>query len=343
MEKAERIEEGNAGDDISAAWDSLEEKDSGEDTEVQHTPEVSEAVEPTEHEPVDTASADDESTGVPGAGEEPKEAAEPESAAPVGLSAAAREEWNNTPKAMREEIAKRERDFAVGIQRYAEGAKRAVQMDQALQPFQQYFAMNGGNVGQQVQELLQTASVLQMGSPVQRAQAVAQIISQFGVDIDTLDRMIVGEAPDPKQETSSLVQQQIEAAMAPYREREQREQYENQQRQEQLTQTVAAEVDNFSRDPSREFYREVRSDMADILDLAANHGRPITMDEAYRKACLLNPHVQGVITARQKKAMESKKRAASSVSGTLGGPGGMSEPDTMRGAIEQAWDAAGQQ
>ena len=340
MDKAERIEEGNAGDDISAAWDELEEKDSGEDTEVQHTPEVSEAVEPTEHEPVDTAPADDDPEGIPGASEE--SAKEPVSSAPVGLPASAREEWSKTPKAMQEAIIKRERDFAVGIQKYAEGAKLAEQINSTLAPFHQYIAMNGGNTAEQVSTLFQTASQLQMGSPIQKAQTVANLISQFGVDIPELDRLLSGSGPTPERQNQDYIQQQIEQALAPYRQREQQEQQRYQQHQEQIQHEAGAEVNAFAQDASREFYREVRGDMADILDLAANRGIRMTMDEAYKRACALHPEVQKVLEARKgQQAIGRKKIASSSINGTLGGPGSTSAPEDLRGALEFAWDNTG--
>ena len=343
-EAIEREEEGNAADDLSAAWDSLETEDSEHGTEEVQSAEASGVTSelPADDTSTDTPTDNIDPEGVPSDTTEEKVEVE-STAAPVGLPAAAREEWAKTPKAMQEAIVKRERDYAVGIQRYAEGAKRAQQMDSVLHPYQQYFAMNGGNAGQQVQELLQTASVLQMGSPVQRAQAVAQIISQFGVDIDTLDRMIVGEAPDPQKQNQESVQRQIDEALAPYRQQEQTNQQQMYERQMALANQAGQEVTQFSNDATHEFYREVRGDMADILDLAANKGQPMTMQEAYRRACLLSTDVQNIIASRQKAELERKRKASSSVSGNLGGPGGSAMPQDMRGAIEMAWDAAEQQ
>ena len=68
-------------------------------------------------------------------------------------------------------------------------------MDQALAPFQQYLAVTGEPPAKTIQGLLQTASILQMGSPVQRANTVASLIKQFGVDIRTLDDVLAGQQP----------------------------------------------------------------------------------------------------------------------------------------------------
>ena len=260
---------------------------------------------------------------------------------PVSLSAAAREEWANTPEPVRKEIAKRERDFAVGIQKYAENAKRAEAMDRTLAPYQQLFAMNGG-AAQFMPGLMQTASVLQMGAPAQKAQMVADLIKQFGVDIGTLDSLLVGEAPPPEVQQQSAVQQAVQQAVAPYQQHmnqiRQQQQYAMQQEQQQ----VASEVQQFAQTPENEFYHDVKMEMADILDLAANRGREMSMQEAYDQACQLNPQIRQILQGRQsQQSVQQKRKAGSSIHGTLGGDGSSSAPDSMRNAIEMAWEGAG--
>jgi hypothetical protein len=330
-EVEQELEENSLSEDLAAAWD--------EDPETDEIP-----VEET------TTSADPEPEAEPAGAElavvddpAPEAVAEPvaEGAAPQSLSATAREAWKDTPKAMQDEIAKREHDFATGIQKYAEQAKRADGMDRSLQPYQQYLSMNGG-AGKALEGLLQTGSGLQMGSPIQKAQIIGNLIQQFGVDIQTLDGLLSGNGAPPEVAQHSAVQAQIDAAVAPYQQhmaqQQQRQQYENQQ----AGNAINGEITTFSAAPENEFYHDVKMQMADILDLASNRGQQMGLKEAYAMACQLNPEIKKIVDGRAIAASSgSRRRAASSIHGNPGGPGGVGAPGTMRSAIEDAWENSG--
>ncbi len=283
--------------------------------------------------------------GVPDPGEQKELGAEgqPGAGAPVSWNATNRELWKDIPKAAQDYIIQREQEFETGIQQYAQNAQRAQGMDKVLQPYGQYFAMNGG-AGQTISQLLQTGASLQMGSPVQKAQQIAQLINNFGVDIPTLDNLLVGKAPAPGQQQASEVQQAVATAMQPF------QQYMNTQQQGIINQQqverneAGSAVEQFAKDSKNEFYRDVSSTMADLMDMAANRGINMTMEEAYSKACLLSPEVSKIQTNRTAAtAAANKRKAGSSIRGNQGGPGDTAPPGSMREAIEHAWDTAGQQ
>jgi hypothetical protein len=285
---------------------------------------VSGEAEPTDIEP--TAEADGQGTVAD---------------APNSWSATARETWKDIPQPARDYIQKREQQMEQGMRKNAEQAQRASQMDQVLAPHQQYFAMNGGP-GQSIKTLLEAGSGLQMGSPIQKAQIVSNLIKQFGIDISTLDNMLVGQAPAPEQQQQNDIQQAVQQAVAPYQQHMQQIQQQQQFSQQQAQQGVNTDVEAFSTDPKNEFYRDVRADMADILDMAANRGRNMGMDEAYETACRLNPEISKIINARaQQESLADKRAAAASISGTPGGPGGRTPPNGMRDTIMEAWNTTG--
>jgi len=330
--------ETNLMDDLAEAWDAAEAELPDEE---QHDDELHQQSEPAE------IRADNESAGSEGsasgtedadlvqggeaeAGESGNEQATP----PVGLSPAAREAWSEVPEAVQTEIRKREQDYERGIMKYSQNAKRAEMMDQMLGPYQQLFSVNGGP-GKTLPGLLQVASQLQMGTPQQKADTVANLIKQFGVDIRTLDTLLVGEKPpvDPNQQISELVEQRFQ------QENQRRQQYEMQQTQQHISQ----QIHEFAADPKHEFYNDVKMDMADLIDMAAKRGQAMSMEQAYEKAVLMHPQISQIMSARSSQgSMQNKRRAASSVSGSMGGPGGFSEPESTRAAIEDAWNRAGQ-
>ncbi len=315
--------------DLAAAWGEMD------DVELDESESESEAVEPeSAAEPADTG----DDTEVAEAAPEPEDTApvEPvDDLPPKGLSAAAREVWKDVPQAVKEQIVKREKDYEAGIVKYAEQAKRADMMDRALAPFQQYFSMNGGP-GKVLPDLLQTGALLQMGAPQQKAQAVANIIKQFGVDIATLDSLLVGE--QPKNQLPPEIEQELTQMRQFIGNYQQQQAYAQQQTQ----QRVVSEVEQFQNDPKNEFYNDVKMDMADLMDVAAKQGRAMTLQEAYERACMMNPSISQIINSRRSaEQVAQKRKAASSVAGSPGGPGDNSPPSSLRDTIAQAWDNAG--
>ena len=260
---------------------------------------------------------------------------------PRSMSPAAREQWKDTPDAVRQEFARIDQRMEGMAQKYGRDAQRAQQMDRALAPFSQLFAMNGGP-GETLPGLLQTASVLQMGAPQQKAEMVANIIKQFGVDINTLDNLLVGEAPPPEVQQQTQVQQAVQQAVAPYQQTLSQLQAQQQYAAQQSQQEVASEVDAFARQPENEFYHDVKADMADILDMAANRGIEMDLKTAYDRACLMNPEISKIIQTRQgAQSTQQKRRASSSIHGTPGGEGDVAAPNSIAAALNDAWDNAG--
>lgn len=281
--------------------------------------------------PVDAA-------GVPGDTERDNAAVAAGDAAPVSLPADAREVWKDTPPAMKAAIAKREADYAKGIEKYRDNAHRAEQMDNVLGRYQHYFAMTGEPVGQTVDNLLRTAANLHMAPPATKAQIVAGLINQFGVPIDALDAILAGE--NVPRGTHDDVDSRIQQALQPFQQiisqQQQREQYERQQQQAK----VAMEIQTFA--ANNEFYSDVASDMADFLDVATRNGRTMSLEEAYQRACVAHPQISQILASRSKAPTPQQKAAASTLRGNgLGSDLTASEPDSIKAAIEQAWDTAG--
>ncbi len=338
---AEEREDTTTLTDLSEAWDKAEEAvEEVEDEQVEEPEEPETIAAAAEEEPEEAPEEEPPVEGEEPAPEVETAAEEDSSGPPVGLPPEAREVWKDTPKAMQEALVKRERDFSEGIKKYAEGAKRAEMQDQALAPFQQYLQMNGGP--SHIGELLQMGAMLQMGSPVQKAQLVAQIIQQRGVDVGTLDNMLVGNQPSPEVQQQGNVQQAVQEAMAPYQQFIGGLQQQQQQQQQQGQQRVQSEVEAFSTDPGNEFYNDVSGDMAMLMDVAANNGQNMSMQEAYDKACRMNDSISTIMSSRASAAEVAQKRAAAvSVSGSPSGPRTSAAPTSLRETLEQAYDSVG--
>jgi hypothetical protein len=317
---AERSEVTDMTADIEAALEQI-----GEDVEEKIEEEVVVA-EPLAEEP-DPSGTDEVTEEAPEGepeGESPSPTDEKEEAPaggkpeaidepPAGLSPAAREEWKDTPPAMKEAIVKREADFAKGIMQYSNDAKRAQSMDKVMRPHQQLFALNGNNPPEMVNNLLSTAAALQMGTPAQKAQVAAKIINDFGVDIAALDGVLSGQgvprgtSNEPTPPPQPSVQDQVNMAL-------------QQREQQQRSHVVGGEVQAFANDTKNEFYKDVQGDMADILDMAGKRNLNMDLPTAYQRACQLRPDIKAIIDGRSSGANVANARgAAISLTGSPGG------------------------
>jgi len=343
-------EEDTLNADLAAAWADAEGDTDGEDTNnSERSAEASaEALAPAEGtDDEGGVPAEPEAGAEPGGlqrgGEEGEVAARVEEltldTAPKGLSPEAREAWKDTPKPIKEMMAKREADFEKGIVQYASNAKRAEAMDRTLKPYEQFFAMNGG-AQKTLTPLLQTGAILQMGSPQQKAQTVANLVKQFGVDISALDNYLVGgDAPKGMQQQTEL-DRMFNERLAPLQQQLQTYQQRDQQQAQQSQQQIQAELANFA--TKNEFYADVRSEMADLLDMAANRGREMTPQEAYNIACSTHPSISKIMQNRSSQQSVSQKRnAASSIRGVQGSDGMGGGSDNRLTALSDAWDNAG--
>jgi len=331
------IEEDSLNSALADAWDASEIDNGGEDAaEVQEPVSLGagdtggDTGQASDESPV--RQSEDDSSPVSTQSEE-------DSKPPVGLSLESREVWNDVPDAVKADIARRERDYEAGIEKHRVATQRVSAMDRSLQPYQQYLQMNGG-AGEALQGLLQTGSSLQMGSPIQKAQVVAGLIKQFGVDIKSLDSMLVGEAPSAESQQQSQMEQMFNERLGPMQQQLQGYQQREQQERQQAQGQVAQEVTNFG--SNNEFYNDVRGDMADLLDMAANRGREMSMDEAYNLACSNHPQISKIMSGRSsQQSVNQKRQAASSISGSPGGGMQGKAANSVASALNDAWDSAG--
>ncbi len=269
------------------------------------------------------------------------EQARPIDRAPQSWTPAEREKWAALPDDIKTRVMTRERQIQQTLQETTEARKFAEAVSQAVNPYMAMIQSEGGTPVTAIASLFQTAGALRTAPPAQKAQLVASLVKQFGIDVGMLDQALVGQGPqvDPMEER---INQRVNQAIAPIQQRYQ--QMEMQQQQEMQAQSQAAKdaVENFIN--SQPYGDVVRADMADIMDYATRRGMPMTLEQCYRKACELHPEVSVLVNRQQQtqqlqqnsNAAQAARNRAVSVSGSPAG-GGMSQPeaaDDIRGAIE---------
>jgi hypothetical protein len=263
--------------------------------------------------------------------------------APVSWKAGVRQEWDKLPKSVQEEVIRREKNIAGILEATAEDRRYSQELRQVTRPYEPIIAAQGVSVPQAINNLMQTASGLMMGTPQQKAEIVKNIIKAHDVSIDILDQMLVGQTSPELQQQSQLAQM-LEQRLAPINQFMNTIQQQRNQYQQTTQQEAQNEVDTFGQ--SHEFFEDVRLDMADLMDLARNRGVTMTLDEAYDRAVMMNPELRQIAISKQRQEgagmrqqrLAEKRRTASSVRGGPPAAPSQGEPKSIRGALEAAWD-----
>lgn len=271
------------------------------------------------------ATSDDASSAAPDAeavpSNETSEAAqaaptpEPDSPSPASWTAAERAEWSKVPKSARDAIARRETEMGRALQVSADARRRVSAIDQIGKQYEPLLRSYGITVEQAMPGLLATRAALEVGTPEQKAELVANICADFGLDLNLLDQALgqrfQNGQPPPRYQPQARPDFRRDPSLAPL--------YDI---AEQLAARRAAEaqrqVDEVKTKPH---YEAVKLTMADLIDNAKAHGRELPLVRAYDIATQLHgleaaPAAVAPQQSRDEKGrFEAARKAASSVSG----------------------------
>lgn len=341
-------------DDLNAAFDSIEEDMVETPQEIDTYDEPDETVSEVEGdsgEGVESSTPEEEpapiaAEGVPDG--EPVEGEKPDTRstkAPVGWSPKEREDWSKIPPHLQKKVVARENELNTMLATTGEARKTHEEFTRLTDSYGAVVdGVFEGSPLEVVESLLDTVGRLRMGTQVEKAQTVAGLINMFGIDVGALDSMLVGEVPqaNPQDEVRALVAEQ----MAPFNNLMEQGRQQEHERQLAMQQSAKTDIQTFIDSGKAEFLADVRNDMADFIDMAHKRGVPMPLQEAYDRACQLNPEVRSVLEQRAKISgitkgqsdIALKKKAALSISGRKSGGGAPSSGLSLRDQIAQNWD-----
>jgi len=258
-----------------------------------------------------------------------------------------REHWSQLPESVRAEVARRESEVQRAIAETTRAREVSDQLTNVVRPYEAFIRAENSNPLQAIDSLLSTAVRLRTAPAPDLASMVAGIVKQFGVGrfgqqfIGQLDSALAGEMPqsDPSQ---AQLQQVIQQQLAPVQQFMSQFQQAQVVQQQRAQQEAVSEVQGFL--TQAEFGEDVREEMADLLEVAQRRGRELSLQDAYRQACLANPRVRAVLEGRAKagrgqvqtSAAQRAKAAAVSVSGGPAISAPRPDTDSVRSAIEAA-------
>jgi hypothetical protein len=268
--------------------------------------------------------------------------------APASWTPKARETWSKLPKEAQAQIAKRENEISRTLKETASARQMMQRLNTTLEPYKSGLIASGvQDPIQAIGTLFQTEAQLRGGDTRMKAQTVADLIKQYGVDIATLDGLLAGEAPSSGG-TNPDIEQLIDQRMAPVNQMLQQQQQYAQYQEQQYQQEAKQSVDQFGQ--NAEFLNDVRMDMADMLEAASRRGIAMTLEQAYEKACAIHPEISKIIAGRKKEEqlmgsrndVARKKAAASSLNGKQGGSPVIDRSNmSLRDSIEAAFNGEG--
>ena len=269
-------------------------------------------------------------------GQEKPAAAPTELKAPNQWKPEVREHWNKIPRAVQEEIHRREADNMRLIGSVGPKIRIADEVSGHIAPFAERLSQNGVSPSAFLGDVFTTIRNLAGGSPEQKAEVVANIVQSYGIDLRALDTVLskrISVPPEVAQARHIAARAQMVL---------QQNASQGQQRiQEQADQVV----EQFQADPKHEFLDDVRHLMADLVE----SGRVNNLEDAYSAAVWAYPETRKILLQReaQQRAVvknnraTAARRASSSVSGTPSLPGSVANTvvnGSLRDQIEAAFD-----
>jgi len=262
--------------------------------------------------------------------------------APVSWKPTAKSQWEKLPSEIKNEVLRREKEMSQFVSQNDHHRKFNEAFTTVVKPFEHLIRSQNSTPLAAVRNLMTTAAGLTTGNKQQKASIVAEIIANYGVDVETLDLVLSGKGAQIKPAQDDInprLMQMLQPVYGFMSEVQQARELHEQRRQQQADELV----ESFE----KPYFDDVREDMADIMEVAAKRGIKMTLDQAYEKAVALNPEVSQLVS-KEKEAEQARlagtrlakaRRTASTITGGPAGvPDGKGAPKTRREQLEAAWD-----
>lgn len=322
------------GDSEGSELDDFDEPMYAEEAEAAEEPEVKE--EASVEEPIEAATdvVEPETT---------KDAPQSTDKPPLDWGVEVREHYKDLPDSVKAHLHKRDQHVNTMLQDGADNRKMGEGLNNIASSYKAIMDAEGvSSPLQAVDGLFKSVATLRMGTQQEKAAKIAQFVNLYGVDINALDNALVGN--NEANAEADPMAAMIDERMAPVNQLlEQMNQ--NKLAQDQQSQTnTQNNIEEFGK--TAEFLNDVRDDMADLLEGASKRGYKMTLQQAYDKACAINPEISNVMaqrTAQEKLVgnqnnIAAKRNAASSINGNTGGQAISHSSGNLRSSLMSAFE-----
>lgn len=260
---------------------------------------------------------------------------------PQSWKPALKAKWSSLEPELRQEIIRRERDILREFGVSSHARKLANDLQEVTRPYEGRMRALNVTPLQAVGELLKADYALSTAPPTQKAQFMAKLIKDYGVDIAELDSALAGQQADP---TTSRVEQLLQQQLAPVQQFMQQQQQTLEAERQAHEQAAIAEIQQMANDHVKyPYFETVRNDMADLIDLNARRGIQLSLADVYAKAVQINPETAPLVRTQTKQVQVQNNRAqkaiqaSASVKGAPAGSPTTKGSDSLRDTIEAAF------
>ncbi len=197
-------------------------------------------------------------------------------AAPSTWSKEAAAKWQGIDPAVKAEIMKREQDIFAGLEQYKSRAEIGDRYEGVIAEFKPILEAEQIDPVEMFGNFAANHYLLSRGTPEQKLTVATNLMAHYGIDIDQV-----------QQRLSSIpaVNPEIEALKAKIAELETGVTTIHADKQAQVRNQFAQQVEAFASDPAHPYFEEVSEDIATFL----KSGVCKTLEEAYDKAVYANP------------------------------------------------------
>lgn len=241
----------------------------------------------------------------------PVPAPPPKSAPPASWSPEEKAAWATIDPKAQAAILRRDREVNSVLQQTAEVRRFAGEFQRVITPYLPMIQAEGSEPLKSIGYLLDTAAKLRTAPAPQKAEMVADMVMQFGIDLSILDTALTarlnGRSQQPQQTDFSPVIQQVREEFKPVLDYVR----QNQQSQQQMLEKQAQdEWDAFVANPENPYAEEVREEMANLMMAYANMNQVLSLQDAYKLATMRHPRISQEIAERSGNNVAQLSQAA---------------------------------
>lgn len=209
-------------------------------------------------------------------------------------------EWSTVPPRVQQEILKREEDFLNGITQYKQGAELGQRYDSVVEPYRAALAAENVDPVQLFQSFSANHYLLSKGTPEQKAEIAASLITGYGIDVNQLaDKLIARGTPAQIDPTVAALQKEL-AEVKGF------QQKQAQSAQEAAYAKITAEIDAFAADPAHPYFDALVDDISKLMQ----SGLATSLQDAYDRAAYANPATRELMLAQTTSAQQAALAAA---------------------------------
>ena len=205
-----------------------------------------------------------------------------------------KEKWSTADPDFRKYVWQREDEMRAGVQPLLGKAEYAEKMQQAVEPYLATIQGLGIDAPTAVQSLMQADHILRTAPPQQKAAYLAQLASQYGINLGEVDYTLQGGPVDPTIYALQNELNNIRGEVVGWK----------QHQEDVQNQTLMSEISAFAE--KAEHFEEVRPTMIQLL----NSGVASNLEDAYEKATRLNDTIFDRIAQGRQAQSETARREA---------------------------------